>query len=316
MGGGWERLLADAEPSLEVARDSAMRFRQGVRELVEDEVLPAWGTAFLADDAGAASRLRNAQMLAGALADLGEERWLAGAVARVARGDVRDGAAEGAAAFGQGRRESEANHFERAAQLFDQSRRAWARTESPLAGVAEYNLGLMLYQLRQLPRAQEIADRVIQQARRSHATSLAAHAGLLRGAVRLQRGDAEGALQDYAASLAEFERIGEHENAGNVANSAADTLRLIGQHQPGWQLLGKALGALPQLRSVRRRYVTLLNASLYAADDELPRAALLFRMRPSRRRRHAASPTRSLKGIQGARLFVSAPATPAPRCGI
>ena len=54
----------------------------------------------------------------------------------------------------------------------------------------------------------------------------------------------------------EFERIGEHENAGNVANSAADTLRLIGQHQPGWQLLGKALGALPQLRSVRRRYVT------------------------------------------------------------
>lgn len=275
-----QRLLSAVNAfSNDDARGAADSFRQPLRECLEDELLPAWGRSRLSrDEALAGIQLRTIVQLASALAESTGDALLRDAVSilQTTAPATVDALARGHVAYGDARREYEANQFETAGTGFATARAELSRAQSPFRALAEHELAVVKYQRRSLGDARSSLDAVIASSTRRGYTSLAARAELVRGIVRMQQEDIEGALTDYASASEHFEHIGEVENLGNVANTAADTLRLIGQHASGWVYLGKALSTLPHLRSVRRRYVVLLNASLYAADSGLDTAALLF----------------------------------------
>jgi CHAT domain-containing protein len=287
VSSGWPAMrtrLLDSSVTLtpDEARRVANDYPQPLRELLEEELLPAWAEAYLAHKTERATATWTAAAtLSAAIADVTKDCLLRDTLAAFdqERGPDRGAVATGLVAYAEGRRAYEENRFEDAGTRFADAARALAPIsgwQSPFVGLVHYQSAVVDYQRRQLPRADATLATILAEAARRDFGSLAARAELLRGMVRLQSGDTEGALAHYGVAAERFRGLRESENIANAANSAADTLRLIGQHDIGWAHLGEALQRLPELRSARRRYVMLLNASLYAAEDELPVAALLF----------------------------------------
>ncbi len=280
----WDRArqrLAGAGTPADVADIHRMvdAFRQPTREYVEDELLPAWARAYLAGDhASETSRLEQLHRVVDALTHSTRDSLLASVIDAIQHGGgtARDAIARGCVAYAAGRLEYEANHYEAAGVQFGEGRAAFLQAGSAFGEITEYQLGIVEFQLRQLDAARSRLEAVTSVASQRGHTSVRARALLVHGLASMQSGDVEQALADYESALRQFEQLGEHENVVNAANTAADTLRVIGQHSVGWAYLGTALRGLDTLRSARRRYVALLNASLYAADDELQAAALQF----------------------------------------
>jgi CHAT domain-containing protein len=274
-------VLAAAQGDVNSIRQIVDAFRQPAREYVEEDLLATWARAQLARDrAAAGTALASLRSITTALAETTGDHLLSTLIASLANAAgsdaSRDAIARGCLAFADGRRAYEANQLEEAGRQFVAAREALVSVHSVFALVADHGLAMVEYQRRQFAAAQTRLEAVVAAATASRFVSMQARATLVLGIVRLARGDLEAALEKYDAALRQFERIGEHENVANAANTAADTLRLLGQHATGWTDIGKALHGLDALRSARRRYVLLLNASLYAAEDDLPAAALVF----------------------------------------
>ena len=280
---GWStmrvRLLESQELEATEAARAAATYPQPVRELLEEDLLFDWATAHVAGYAShAAISMRKARILNEALRELTQDRLLSETLDALKSdvGSLTDTVAAGIVAFARGRRAYENNQFEQAGAAFANAIEALRRANSPFVELVRYHSAIVGYQQRRLIEAKTVLQGVLAKAAARRFAALAARAELLLGMVRLQTEDLERALVHYRTAEDGFRILRETENVANAANAAADTLRLIGQHEAGWPQIGTALAALPQLRSARRRYVVLLNASLYAADDDLPMAALLF----------------------------------------
>ena len=77
-------------------------------------------------------------------------------------------------------------------------------------------------------------------------------------------------------SASRFESSGLRESATFVHGNLADALRMLGEAHESWEFVGRTLENLRHVRSANRRYVLLYNASLFASQQRLYEAALLF----------------------------------------
>ena len=111
---------------------------------------------------------------------------------------------------------------------------------------------------------------------RRHHHALQARADWLRGSALLARGEVERANVAYMEAVQRYERAKDNWNLLTLRNTVADGLREAGAHPTGWRYLSVALLNLDRITDLRRKYLVLYNAALYAADTGLPYAALAF----------------------------------------
>jgi len=107
-------------------------------------------------------------------------------------------------------------------------------------------------------------------------TSLLGRAEWLSGTALVGLGRLEDAFGAYKAAIAAYDQARYTEHRLFVRSTTADALRLMGETTLGWTYLGLPLRQLDDIGRVRRRYAVLLNASLFATDQQLLRAALAF----------------------------------------
>ena len=276
-------LISDRDVSAADFSEIASIFAQQGREFLLEELLPLWGSAWLAerwDEADA--RFRRAQSLAQVLERVDGDQLLRDCVARVteasqnrvsgigrdlARAHVAYG--EGRRLFEAGRREESTPHFSNAAIGFSTARsacRAWS--DAGLA-VAAYVAGNTTSALQKFATVAKTARA------RGH-WALLGRVQWTAGVTLVESSQIEAALRCLDESLAAFERAREVENAAAVAGVTAHALRLIGEHREGWRFLVRSLDRFDQVVSLRRRQVLLLNASLFSAAADLAWTALMF----------------------------------------
>ena len=77
-------------------------------------------------------------------------------------------------------------------------------------------------------------------------------------------------------SASRFDASGLHESATFAQANLADALRMLGDPNESWDVVGRTLENLRHVRSPRRRYLLLYNASLFASQQQLHEAALVF----------------------------------------
>jgi CHAT domain-containing protein/tetratricopeptide (TPR) repeat protein len=271
-----ERLHQSTSDAGTLAAASSMH-SQAVRECVEDHLRGDWGDNVLRGDAPAArARLAEVRTLANELSAKTGDRTLVDAVRELDdSGRVRL-LARGYAQFARGREAYEAGAYERARAALVDAERAFSAAQSVFVARNRIELATSIYQFRDVPRAREMIEAVLRSADAAH-RSVVARAEWLHGLTSMQSGALENALRAFEQAYAHYAAIGELENAAAVTNTACDSLRIVGERGRGWVLLaGRVLPALPSTRSVRRRYVALLNASLYASADGFDATALAF----------------------------------------
>lgn len=259
--------------------DAGNHHHQATRELLEEQLLPAWGQRFLEEQqADAAILLHRAVRLAGALEQWSGDSLLIAAVDTIkhASPTTRRQLAIAHVAFGRGRARYEATDREGARTDFLDAERRLRLAGSPFLAWAELENGVTLYQLARFGDAAALFDRVVGFARSRRFVSLHGRALWLRGLALTQLGQPEDAMEAYSGAITQFERAGEREAVASTASAAANALRLSGEHSSGWSFLTAALADLRSVTHARRRHTVLLNGSLFAADDQLPRAALQF----------------------------------------
>ena len=248
---------------------------QRVREWFESTGAREWGEAVLRGRAIAASELAGRLRLLG---DAHRRRtgddmlWLASLelehpTVDLARGSVTY--AEGLQSNLQGSSAVSRARFEEAAAAFTRAhsvRRLWA----------DVQLALLDYQDRDLAESERRLTAAAATARTRPWPLVGARADWLLGIIAMQRGSMSEAVDRYGAAARAYESAGEYENAANVFNTTADTLRRLGDRRTGWQHLRRALASVETLRDPIRRYLIFFNASLFASRDRLTLASLDF----------------------------------------
>jgi CHAT domain-containing protein len=259
-----------------VLRHIAAQFPEAVEECVEQDLLVEWAQRAREGRTDDAEQTLTTIV---ALADgLTGNTFLSRTVAAIRRADGPDRRrlADLHANFARARRFYEDGRYESAASLLRRQREQ-AGALTPFILRVDLELATVLYQFREVAEARAICERVYAEGVREQYGSITARAQWLQGITLLQSSMFEGALAAYDGAIARYEALGQLENAAAVANAAADTLRILGEHGRGWgYLVDRTFHAFPNTRSVRRRYVALLNASLYASDERLMSAALYF----------------------------------------
>ena len=278
------RSLADPKTSpADTVYAAIARAPEAARTAFERDLLPEWARAAEAgDQKRAALWLDRANRLAETIQTETSDRLPADAIdtilAAIRQRDQRRIAllarghrdfAEALDAFEENRRESAAQALARASQMLGDAK-------SPFASSALAQEGIVLYGLRRFDEAEVRATRATELANRRGYASVLGHAAWVRGVVRTEHGDFETAIPAFESSIRFFEEAAEPTSAAFTANTAAYALRIVGEHERGWSFLDRAYRQIRSLSPPRRRQVVLLNASLYASDEERFRAALVF----------------------------------------
>jgi CHAT domain-containing protein len=291
--------LTDASGSKDAAITAGTP--QASREFLEDVLLPLWGQAHTAGhDAEAAMLLRRASRLANALEAVAGDTLDSRTVRLITHSAdkaVLARTALGLVAYGHGRTLYEANSWEAAGDRFTTAISLLSASQSPIAHWARLQLALVLYQRRHLAEAERVLNEVLGPAEIDGYLTAGARAHWLLGLVQMQTGGIERALDSYTRSISLWERTKEFDNVAAVAGTAADTLRVSGNHELGWRYLMIALARLPELQSVRRRYTLMLNASLYSSDETLARAAMVFQNASLKEARNRGVPSTIAEGL-------------------
>jgi len=254
-------------------------YLQPARELIEAELLREWGDALIRGrEDEAAWRLRRAERIARWAAQDGQDRLLLDAIRTIeaASASVRRTLAHGHLALAKGFEQYERSQREEAEASFECAMALFTTGASPLRWRAELEVGVGRYQRGKYLEAAAIFRSVDALAARQPYAALHGRASWLLALATMQLGDFEGASAAYRTSIKQFTRANELGNVAAANNGLADLMRRIGEQEEGWSSFSRALADLPHVRSPRRRYTMLLNASLYASDANLPYAALVF----------------------------------------
>jgi CHAT domain-containing protein len=258
----------DPKVVLEVVR----KFPQASRLLVEEEVLPAWGSLHAAGrEQEAQSTLKLARIIAQSLAVNHGDLLLAETVAGIddAGGGARKSArlellASGLRKYGQGVATYQKNGMRQAAEFFKAAARKLRLGASPFAVSADLYLAILSYQRDDYGVALERLRRIAADSlHRSH-SSLLGRAHWVEGLSDLASAHPIEATAAYRLSLAEFEASGEVESAVAVHGMLATTLHMVGDQHQSWRHRLAALAGVPQLLSLRRQHV-IFGATALAA---------------------------------------------------
>ncbi len=283
----WERNRSRLEAAASRGDFSAVRrivseHRQAARLLAQEELLAAWGTSALRGDNGAAATaLGAARAIGAALAELSGEQTVAEAVVAVDKAHVvstldLQRLAEGHRAYAEG-----AAHYRRleiaaAADRFTAAHRAFRNTTSEAATAwSAFFLAATQYYSDQpesaLGRFQELLDSPVTK----RCPALRGRLLWARGLVLKVRVELGESLVALRAAAAQFERIGEEENAGATEWLVSEGLALLNEPEVAWRLRRQALVSLARSPSSVWRTALLLTSANALRTAGLRDSALL-----------------------------------------
>jgi CHAT domain-containing protein len=252
------------------------------RDYLDESLLPRWARAALAGGADEPALRALAQDVATSLSARSGDALPRATALLIARGAPAGSGrrlrliATGHRAFGLARQHHEDDEVGLARVEYRLAREALAAAGSPFQAWPAVYEALLAYDDRDLPAALGILRPLIDSSRAAGHLALEARGLWVRGLVRLQQSDPVGALDDFLSALILYERLHDDEGVAATENLLADTYRTLGDERAGWRHLARALARLGHVRRPIRRYVILLNASLFAARSRWLDAALVF----------------------------------------
>lgn len=250
-------------------------YRQAAREYAEQELFGLWANAVLdGREDLAADHLRVLRSIGDALAKINDERLVQDSVKTI---DDADGGpperwrdlVQGTRDFGEAYPFYRARVCERAIPKLTAARDALVRSGSPLAFRADLLLVGCDFLKQRYAVALNGADRIVQGLGTLPYPSLRGHAFRIKGAADVTLGNGQDSVRDYAGAQAEYERLGESENAFTLAGLTGESLNLLGRRRESWSFIYKALKATPGIRDEG----ALANAFGIAADAALKEGA-------------------------------------------
>jgi CHAT domain-containing protein len=291
-----ELLAAIAGSNHARVREIVLRHRLAVRQqLVELELLPAWGGAYARGDMPAAQRaLGAARACIGVLAETGEH-LLRDAIEEIdaAPPEQRKSLAKAYAAYAGGHRALE-NTDHDLALLIERDALKLAGDSAVFNALVSDDLATALY------RKYDYAgsEKLIAETRSKYANHSADYIALfarldwLGGLIQFVHGNAGDTLAMYERALVSYRRLGEVEYEAAQEVNVAATLTYLGEEERAAVHRRKALALASRAEDPRRLYSILKNAADSALEEAAPVAALQFQDRFVRLARATGEPLR------------------------
>ena len=241
------------------------RFRQEVRFLCEDELLPQWGEAVLRGHPSAPEQLAKIAALAQALG----ERSVAGAVdaIRKAKGIALRRLAKGHVAYGEGRRADLNNEADRAMRAMNEAVAALTPELTPFAWRARIEHAGDLYSLNEYEQALAELRQVLDDAPQLTNDSRG-RANALMGSIYLQTGSYKESADRYERALDAFRRAGEREQEATLVHRIAVALQLGGEDARARPYRHEAMKLLDRAGTPSHRHEAMLEAAYVAIGND------------------------------------------------
>jgi len=266
--------------------------RQAAREYAEQRLSGDWADAVLAGDQDlAAGKLRILRAVGDALAHTSGERLVQDTVAVI---DTADGdgqklgdLAQGTRDWRDGYKEYKDRQSDKARAKLTAARDALRRADSPLAWRVAYYLASNEYVARRYLQAIAATERLAPQVESLPYGALRGHVYWTKAVSEATLGRTQGAVEDYGRSFAEFNRLGEVENAANIDGRLGEVLTSRGRKSEAWVYIYRALRSTPKLRDPGKLAMLYIIAGNAALQDGMDNAALVFQQEQVRHSRQS-----------------------------
>ncbi len=276
-------LVAARTRNASQAKTLIHQFSQPVRQLIEEQLLPGWGTAYLAKHYGEAAKdLDLARFLATQLAAVSSDAMAEDAIAAIDVAEMnRDipqvtALARGHTNFGAALPHLTRHEVERACPLLGLAMRDLLQAKSPFANWSAAHLARCANERQEFPTAREDSLSLLARLDTFRYPALSGQLRLSAGLPLLAGDDPDAALVADRAAVAVFDRLKERENAAQARTNLAEALRFLGADDDAWPLRIQALADYVWL-TPRRRTSTLEEVAQAASAQGLLHAALVFR---------------------------------------
>ncbi|PYQ62914.1 MAG: hypothetical protein DMF53_11895 [Acidobacteria bacterium] len=254
---------------------------QAARELAEQELFGSWGDAAAEGREDlAADKFQILRALGDALAKLNGERLVHDSVA------VIDAAAEdpqrlsalvrATRDFRDGYKAFNERKCKTAVPKLTAARGALGRTGSPLAFRAEDLLASCDYVNHRYRSSLAAVERLVREIEGLPYPGVRGRAFWVRGLLEVTLGKMKPAVEDYGRARAEYQRLGEEENAVTMAGLLGENLLLLGRTQEAWKSIYEALRATPSVREPRALSRIFMIAGDAALREGADGSALAF----------------------------------------
>jgi CHAT domain-containing protein/tetratricopeptide (TPR) repeat protein len=221
---------------------------QVARELVEEELLPAWAAASATDRVAAARLSTAAEEIARALASVAHDRFLADVVARVRqaeaaplRGSLAASLAEAHLRLGEGRRSLSGHRVAQAIPALAAAAETFDRLNSPAALLARLHLASCRYQQHETGRALAMLRALAADPRLGTYPSLAGRVDWLTGLLEARQINGARSLAAYDRALRHFQALPESASEAHLEILIAEELDYLGRFDAAWDHRYRAL---------------------------------------------------------------------------
>ena len=268
-----------ATKDIDGVRRLARAHPQRVRELIEDELLPAVGANLVSRDSD--TGLDALDTLVSAIVVDSGDRLLADALEEIvavvstSRPTEIKRLGAGLLVYGEGRRLYTDNRVGESAQLFQRASRALSGLNA-MALWADHHAAINDYYKGSLGVASATQERLAHHARQRGYVALEARALWMLGLAEGVTGNHDTQLAHYQESLRLFEAIKEKENVGAVRNLLASSFLYLGDQRQTWRYTVTSLHAIDHETHPRRRHTQLASAANTAIRLQLPQAAIVI----------------------------------------
>jgi CHAT domain-containing protein len=252
------------------------RFRQDVRLLCEDELLPQWGEAFLQGASSSSNQLARIEILGKALARTNHEHDVADAVAAIHAADPASlkNIAAGHAAYGAGRRAMTSLSAREAARQLDTAI-AFFGTRTPFVWRARAEHAGAIYLVNDYAHAlQELTNLV--QLHPDGSPALIGRIHSLFGITYLQSASPERAIEHYEQAIEVYRNADEKDYEAALHVRLAEAYQYLGKDDEFDEHNDEALRLLEETGHAQRWHEVIFNSAYNAIEKEQPALADLF----------------------------------------
>jgi CHAT domain-containing protein len=260
--------------------DRVRQSREPLRERIEDDLLPAWGQAWLDGDYAESDRKLHEAVNAAALLRQAGGDLMPDAGARVVSATVRaarrrdiDALARAHVLYGKTRQLFLADRHAEVGRAFADAARLFRAAGSPYAcwgpvfdAISERNLG------RNDAAMQALADPSLEACRPYR--YVAGRARWMRGLIHATRGEVDAGLLNYLDAAGDFEAGGEIEASVAMETLVAEACYFLGRYSEAWAHEIAALARVDAVATSSRRHLVVITASFLALREDLPEVAL------------------------------------------
>lgn len=286
-------LRAASSGNAAFVRELAARHPLAVRQLVERELLPAWGRAKLDHDSTAARDALSAARVIVAERAVRDDRLLMDAIEEIDHADSSVAFANAYKTYGDAVIALERSDHLTALEKFKQAL-SFAKNASVLPAIVRPNIAAAHYRRSEyeVADAQIAATRLQYRDREQRYPSLFARLDWLEGLNHIARPDAIRALRSYERALAVYEQLGEAEFIGGQHINMADSYMYLGDNEKAAVHLRKALTFVSRTEDQQRLQGLLKTAARFSLENGAPQAAIVFQNRLVRAARTMPDPMR------------------------